>query len=267
MTPPPSNGDGDGAEPLNFGLIGVIVVVLVIVGVVLFVARTRRRTDELVASDDEEDYRREHMERAHAAVKEAADTLEQGLEEAPTPTGDLLPELEEIDVASAAVPQMTLTMATKKTEAASNETMALFADQAEEKPAMSEEEQEQLRVDNLKRKYQNAIGRLPYGIPSKELRDRDWVELATTLATGEKRMTPEGRETTEVDSRWYFSDTNDTGSFLKEHGAPKERPKKKEVEVTTDREKLLAKLEERFILGEISEEAYNKLVEKYSKEE
>ena len=30
---------------------------------------------------------------------------------------------------------------------------------------------------------------------------------------------------------------------------------------------LLAKLEERFILGEISEEAYNQLVEKYCKEE
>ena len=34
-----------------------------------------------------------------------------------------------------------------------------------------------------------------------------------------------------------------------------------------DRTELLAKLEERFIMGEISEEAYEQLVEKYSGEE
>jgi len=34
--------------------------------------------------------------------------------------------------------------------------------------------------------------------------------------------------------------------------------------VKTDKSALLAKLEERFILGEISEEAYNKLREKYN---
>jgi hypothetical protein len=126
---------------------------------------------------------------------------------------------------------------------------------------MSEEEAEQLRVDNLKRKYQNAIGRLPYGIPSEELRDWDWVELAAALAVGEKKMTPDGRETTEIDGRWYFSDSNDTGSFLKEHGAkPKE---KKKAAVKMDKTELMAKLEERFILGEISEDTYNKLREKY----
>jgi uncharacterized membrane protein len=36
--------------------------------------------------------------------------------------------------------------------------------------------------------------------------------------------------------------------------------------VTTDKTALLAKLEERFILGEISEETYKKLVDKYDEE-
>jgi uncharacterized membrane protein len=258
VEPPPTNGDGDGDEPTNYGLILGIIVVLVIIGVVYIVARTRKTTDEGEAADEEE-YKREHMERAHAAVKEAADVLEAGKEE--PKEGDLLPELEEIDIESGAPPQMTLSMEARKTEAASKDTMALFADTGATEPAMSEEEAEQLRVDNLKRKYQNAIGRLPYGIPSEELRDRDWVELAAALATGEKKMTPDGRETTEIDGRWYFSDPNDTGSFLKEHGAKPKASKK--AAVTTDKTELLAKLEERFILGEISEETYNKLREKY----
>jgi hypothetical protein len=145
--------------------------------------------------------------------------------------------------------------------------MALFAEDKAAEPAMSDEDREELRIENLKRTYQNAIGRLPYGIPSSELQDWDWVNLAAALATGEKRISPEGQETTKIDGRWYYSDAKDTGSFLKEHGAkPKAAPKKKSVEVTTDKEALLAKLEERFILGEISEEAYNRLLEKYGEE-
>jgi len=53
-------------------------------------------------------------------------------------------------------------------------------------------------VENLKRKYQTAIGRLPYGIPSAELKDRDWNELASALATGQKRTLPDGREVTAI---------------------------------------------------------------------
>jgi hypothetical protein len=80
-------------------------------------------------------------------------------------------------------------------------------------------------------------------------------------------MTPGGRELTMIEGRWYYSDIKDTGTFLKEHGAEQRReaPPKEErmVEVTTDREDLLAKLEERFILGEISEESYTILKRKY----
>ena len=80
-------------------------------------------------------------------------------------------------------------------------------------------------------------------------------------------MTPDERETTEIDGRWYYSDAKDTGSFLTEHGAKKKRAEpKKSAEVTTDKAALLAKLEERFILGEISEETYKKLVDKYNEE-
>ena len=80
--------------------------------------------------------------------------------------------------------------------------------------------------------------------------------------------TPDGQELTEIDGRWYYSDVKDTGTFLKEHDAkPKREAPKRGVEVTRDKSELLAKLEECFIMGEISEEAYERLVEKYSGEE
>jgi hypothetical protein len=198
------------------------------------------------------------MERAHEAVKAAADHLEAGREE------ELAVESEDIEIeGSVSLPSTTLTMATSKTEAASEDTAKLFKgiDEVEEQ---SEEEREQLRLDNLKRQYQNAIGRLPYGIPSKELADREWVDLASALATGEKKTVEGGKEVTSIDNRWYYSDHEDTGSFLKEHGAkPKTKPDKKKVVPSTDDAALLAKLEERFILGEISEDAYDELKRKY----
>ena len=65
-----------------------------------------------------------------------------------------------------------------------------------------------------------------------------------------------------IDGRWYHSDADDSSTFLKEHGAkPKEA--KRAADATVDRDKLLAKLEERFILGEISESAYKELKRKY----
>ena len=91
----------------------------------------------------------------------------------------------------------------------------------------------------------------------------DWVDLADALATGEKMTTLEGQEATQIDGRWYYSDIEDTGTFLKEHGAKAEPGVEKKAEVATDKAALLAKLEERFILGEISEEAYEKLRKKY----
>jgi len=127
VEPPPPNGNGGTEEPLNYALIVGIVAAIVILGVVLLIARTRKRTDEGEAADEDE-YKRDHMERAHAAVKDAADTLEAG--KADAPKDDLLPELEEIDVETTGMPQMSLTMEAKKTEAASAQTMALFADSA-----------------------------------------------------------------------------------------------------------------------------------------
>ena len=159
-------------------------------------------------------------------------------------------------------PTAALSMQASVTAGPSAEVAHLFAGVSDAKEAVqSEEEMERLRVENLKRKYQNAIGRLPYGIPSKELAGRDWVSLASSLATGEKKTVEGGREVTNIDGRWYYSDHEDTGTFLKEHGAKKEPPKRK-AEPAADKDKLLAKLEERFILGEISEESYKELKEK-----
>ena len=91
------------------------------------------------------------------------------------------------------------------------------------------------------------------------------MDLACALATGEKKETPGGRELTMINGQWYYSEVKDTGTFLKAYGSPA-KPKveeKAEAAVTTDKATLLAKLEERFILGEISEETYNKIRKKY----
>jgi hypothetical protein len=229
----------------------------VIVGAIFYVLTTKRRTEEAEAADEEE-YKREHMERAHEAVKAAAEYLETEREEA-----EAAEHYEEIEIETEVPPSTGLSMEASKTEAASEETKKLFAGISDLEPEESDEEREALRIDNLKRTYQNAIGRLPYGIPSKELADRDWVDLANALATGEKKTLPDGQETTEIDGRWYFSDVKDTGTFLKEHGAKPKGTVEESIDVLTDKETQLAKLEERFILGEISEDDYNRLKEKY----
>ncbi|MCK4969060.1 MAG: hypothetical protein KAS77_00980, partial [Thermoplasmata archaeon] len=98
----------------------------------------------------------------------------------------------------------------------------------------------------------------------KELADRDWVDLADALATGEKKTVDGGLEVTDIDGRWYYSDPDDTGTFLKEHEAePKEEPAADKEEPPADKAKLLAMLEERFIMGEISEDTYKELKKKY----
>jgi hypothetical protein len=163
------------------------------------------------------------------------------------------------------VPTTGLSMAATVAEEESEDVEKLFAGISEVEVETPSEDLEELRLENLKRKYQNAIGTLPYGIPSHELEDWDWVELAAALATGEKKTLPDGLEATEIDGRWYYSDPDDTGTFLKEHGAkPKEEPKPKpKEEPSADNAKLMAKLEERFIMGEISEETYERLRKKY----
>jgi hypothetical protein len=162
-----------------------------------------------------------------------------------------------------------LSMKPKETEAASKDTELLFKDVARAEVVVSAEDQEKMRVDNLKRKYATAIGRMPYGIPAPDLKEMDWNDLAALLATGQKRTLPDGHETTMVKGKWYYSDPGDSSSFLKEHGArPKAGPGRAAVAPapTMDRAALLAKLEERFILGEISEEAYKGLKGKYESE-
>jgi hypothetical protein len=161
-----------------------------------------------------------------------------------------------------------LSMAPKETEAASAEVQKLFQDvgwqEMGEEPSAADEA---MRLDNLKRKYQTAIGRLPYGIPSAALKEKDWNWLASALATGERKTLPDGREVTQVEGHWYYTDVKDASSFLTEHGAkPKaEAAKGREAAAAApvDRAALLAKLEERFILGEISEERYEELLKKY----
>ena len=282
--PPPPNGDGDGDEGgISMMMVIGVLVVLVIIGAVmgLMIARRReQRIEDAEIAKEEEADRRETLKRIAMTARTTADAMELQMGKASVEGkegGLATHELEEVTiesrapsgeasmVSSAGMEDRMLSMKPKETEAASKETMALFKDMARTETAASAADQDEMRVDNLKRKYQNAIGRLPYGIPAQELRGMDWVELAGLLATGEKRTLPDGRETTQIKGRWYYSDASDTSTFLTEHGAkPKAEPRRAAAAAPTmDRAALLAKLEERLILGEISEETYRELKRKY----
>ena len=216
---------------------------------------------------------KEALQRMADMVREAADAIEESKNGNGGDGGndgagsDLWVDTEErdgIEVASASVADTQLSISATVTKEASSEIKALFDDIEANGFHASEEDVEQLRIDNMKRQYQNAIGSLPYGIPSKKLAGREWTDLAASLATGEKKMVDGGMEVTKIDGLWYYSDHEDTGTFLKEHGAKPKASTKKAT--TTHRTDLLAKLEERFILGEISEETYMELKEKFNKE-
>jgi hypothetical protein len=165
------------------------------------------------------------------------------------------------------VPEQTLAVQPKETEAPSADVQKLFKEMETKEPQVSAAEAEAFHLESLKRKYQTAIGRLPYGIPAAELKDKEWTWLAAALATGQKKDTPDGREVTLIEGRWYYSDVKDASSFLTEHGARPKVEVKKTTVPTMDRATILAKLEERLAMGEISEETYNKLRKKYESDE
>ncbi len=261
---PTDNGSGGG--PISGLMVGLLAVLLV-AGAAGFAIVTKRRADRTFADDDEEDTgkvldEKAALRRMAEAVRESADILEESKE-----NGDTWVETEVedgIEVSTAPVPAMQLSMEAKVAERASSDVARLWKDIDENGKTVAGEDREALRLDNLKRKYHNAIGRLPYGIPSSRLNEMEWIELASALATGPKRTVEDGREVTEIDGRWYYSDMEDTGSFLKEHGGrPDENERKGSTR--TDRETLLATLEERFIMGEITEDTYKELKEKYGR--
>jgi hypothetical protein len=299
--PPGPGGDDDGAPAgvgVSVGLIAAVLVIVVgaLVGVVA-VARRRARDEGDDGAEATPMTKEEALRHMAATVKASVDVLEADLRANGngnghgTRKGTDATTVEQrshdgIEVMSASVAGQQLTMQARVTESASGEVAELWQEIAESGngngngggggdsgggAGVSEEEKEQMRLDSLKRKYHNAIGRLPYGIPSEDLRGMDWVELSALLATGEKRTLPDGRELTSIDGRWYHSDPEDSSTFLRQHGGPWSKNGngngngngRRQLAPEHDRTELLAKLEERFILGEISEEAYKELKRKY----
>jgi len=270
-TPPPPPPEEDGGEGLGLMVIIGILVVLIIIGGGVFLVMSKRR-EEAREEEEVKEEKREAIKHMAKEVKATADELEHEVKEAraakPAEVTKVVIETRGADgqvvVSSTGVPEQTLAVQPKETEAASADVQRLFKEMETKEPQMSTEDAEAMRLEGLKRKYQNAIGRLPYGIPAPELKDRDWVELAAALATGQKKETPDGRELTLIEGRWYYSDVKDASSFLTEHGArPKAEPKKAAAAPTMDKATILAKLEERLALGEISEETYKQLRKKY----
>jgi len=272
-------------EEFPYALVVGIIVVVCIALLIAFLVVTKRREEEKEAAE-ETDEKREAFKRMAEEVKATADQMEAELATGGTAGGaaagggaggakpgapgkvvveQRAPGGGAAMVTSEGMEERMLTMKPQETEAASKETMQLFKDMSRaEVPA---QDAEQMRVDNEKRKYATAIGRMPYGIPSAELKNRDWNELAAALATGQKKTLPDGREVTAISGRWYYSDPGDSSSFLKEHGAkPKmevHRPAPAAAAPAMDRATIIAKLEERLALGEISEETYRELKRKY----
>jgi uncharacterized membrane protein len=271
--PPVIPGGGGGKEGTNYGLIvGAIIAVCVIL-LVAFMLVSRRRAAAQEAADEREE-KREDFKHMAAEVKATADEMEREVAVAkaaapppPVETTKIVTETRGPDgqvVSSAGVPEQTLAVQPKETEAASAEVQKLFRDMETKEAQLPSADAEALRIESLKRKYQTAIGRLPYGIPAAELKGRDWNELAGALATGQKKEAPDGRELTLIGGRWYYSDVKDASSFLTEHGAkPKAETKNPTAAPTMDRATILAKLEERLAMGEISEETYKQLRRKY----
>ncbi|UCC94153.1 MAG: VCBS repeat-containing protein [Thermoplasmata archaeon] len=276
-------GPGPGEDPddnpqaasggIPTGLMAAVLVALIAAGAGGYMVMSRRKGDEEdeEAPEPEMD-EREALQAIADMVGEAADALEEskngddGNGNGHTDGEDMWVETEDmsgIEVSNTGVAETQLSMEASVTQAAPAEVEALFADidtnGYTNGNGQAAEDAEQLRLDNLKRKYANTIGQLPYGIPSAALKDRDWNELASALATGEKKTVEGDREVTNIDGDWYYSDMGDPSSFLKEHGA---KPKV-EAKAGAANGDLLAKLEERFILGEISEETYRELKEKY----
>jgi hypothetical protein len=261
VTPPPPP-DPDGEED-NFNWVpwATLISALVIVGAILFVVIGKRRTEDFEEEMEEEmraEEKREALQRTRDAIRDVADEWEA---ERDGTAEDVAKELKEIKMAIPATP---LSVEAKVTEETDEDIAKLWEVMPEEDEG-SVADKEALRLEDLKRKYQNAIGRLPYGIPSKALADMEWVDLANALAIGERKKTKDGREVTRIDGRWYYSDHEDTGTFLKEHGARPEAQKGPPAAPVTGREAQLAALGEQLILGEISEESYKELKDKIEK--
>ena len=259
-TEPPPPPDDDDEEPgINWALIVGIVVALAVIMAVLFVVMGKRRTESFEKEMDaleEEEEKRESLERTRDAIRDLADKWEDDVAD-----GEAIAKAEaagwQVEGSEEIVMGTTegaLSMEATVTEEASPDVKKLWSGMSDTEE-QSDEEKESMRLENRKRQYQNAIGRLPYGIPSSELANMDWVALASALATGEKKAVEGGKEVTQIKGRWYYSNHEDTGTFLKEHGkkegAKKEAPK---ASPSMTDEEILRKLEERFVLGEISEE-------------
>jgi uncharacterized membrane protein len=274
-TDDPDNNTGDPGAGAS--ATGLLLAVLVIVGAAsggIVVVRSRRKDadgTDTVQEDGElsEEERLQVLSALAGAAKEAADVIENG--KAGDRNGVAATSVEShderngIDVDKMEVADTTLSIEAKVTEAVSEDVASLWEDIDVEVPVAPmasaastptpapTPDSEELRLDNLKRKYQNAISSLPYGIPSKELQDWDWVEMAGALANGEKKMVPGNGEVTRIGSRWYHSDIEDASTFLKEHGA---KPKTPSKPIGGDAG---AELEEMLIMGRITEEDYKRL--------
>ena len=287
-TPGPGPGPGPDDDPDDkprdtggssmTGIIVALVIALVAAGAGGFVVVSRRKAEPEEEEAEPVMDEREALQAIADMIGEAADTIEEsknggngngnGNGNGIVSDEDTWVETEVndgIEVASTGVAEAQLSMEASVTQVAPAEVEALFADidtnGYTNGNGHTDEEAEQLKMDNMKRKYANTIGQLPYGIPSPDLKDRDWNDLAAALATGEKKTVDDGNEATLIDGKWYYSDMDDPSKFLKEHGA---KPKPTPVAVTAT-DDLLAKLEERFILGEITEDSYKELKEKYNK--
>ncbi len=210
-------------------LLGVVILVLLVVLGVFLMMRARKRAidEEAIPMPTEEEIDR------HRALKELADAVKETADkmEAEKAAKGAAISVEGTGMVPSSKPSHKMRL----TEQASDETARLWSDIEKEEPEVPDEEKEELRRENMKRRFQSAIQALPYGIPSPELRKIPPHLLAEELVTGTKHELPDGTQLTAIRGKWYHSDDEDSSKFLTEYKKPEvPKPEAKEAEEKGD---------------------------------
>ncbi len=243
--PPPEKEDGSFISS-TAGIGVMILVVLVVVGAVIFlVVRSRKEEDEGIETTPPRDKgpivtevvdgsQRYEMAALGEELGKMADELEasKGAEPSPgsPPTSPPPPPREETLDLEAVTP-----------------------------PTAEELEERQHSVEV--REVMNALTAMPRGLPTA-LWGKDIAELGREIVDGPKKESPDGTILVQVDGRWYAADHTRPVAFLIEwkEDAPEEVSDERAEQ---DRHAKLEKLENALLEGNISEEMYERLKQKY----
>jgi len=111
------------------------------------------------------------------------------------------------------------------------------------------------------REVMKGLTAMPRGLPTS-LWGKDIPELARQIVDGPKKKTRDGTMIVEIDGKWYNADHTNGSSFLLEGKEDASGGASGDI-TQLEREERLAKLEDALLEGNISEEMYERLKNKY----